>query len=122
MFIFLIFFILWFLSKSILCPCESSKLFGESLRKYKPKFYCNRLEFYGVQPSHLIVFSILGYVFPNNFIIIQLIGIIWELIEYIIDKNRESLLYIGGCLDKFNKFNKSNNKLIYKTVRKNIIL
>mgnify|MGYP006115725271 CR=1 FL=1 len=90
MFNIFIFFILWFLSKSILCSCESSKslgeLLGKSLRKYKPKFYCNRLEFYGVQPSHLIVFSILGYVFPNNFIIIQLIGIIWELIEYIIEK------------------------------------
>ena len=85
----------------------------------KKTIYCNRYEFYGVQFNHFIFFLFLGFYFPSYFILIQLLGIIWEFLEYILDKNEIlAMNYFGGCLSE-----KNNNKLgkpYFYTVYKNI--
>jgi len=42
--------------------------------------------------THIIFFMILGYNFPNTFILSIIIGILWELCEYTLGKNRIPLL------------------------------
>ncbi len=91
------------------CPCDNEK-----------KNYCIRREFYGVQLNHLVFFIILGILFPSYFIIIQILGILFELAEYYLDKNNEYVKkYIGGCLMEKPKNVKNNNLADYK-VYKNI--
>lgn len=45
----------------------------------------------GYSPNHIIVYILWV-------ILLQTLGIIWEIVEYIIDKNRIVLKYIGGCM------------------------
>ena len=98
-----ILFIVWVFNMKNNCPCPNKK----NSRK------CYRLEYFGVQPNHLYMFAFLGYFFPNRFVVIQIMGIVWELFEYYIHKDKRILKVIGGCLDvlpnnKKLKYNKEN--------------
>lgn len=107
-------FVFWFFSLGKACPCDGNK----------NKEKCYRFEVNGVQVNHLYYFFILGYFFHEYFFIIQIFGIVWELVEYYIDKNKKLLKNIGGCLDnKPKKKNWHSNYLIYagKEKKYNII-
>lgn len=85
-------FIVWILFISKMCPCPSTM---------KSNIRCTRKEFLGIQYNHMYFFLLLGFLFPNHFFTIQSLGIIWEVIEYIVDvvarKNDNYLKIIGGC-------------------------
>ena len=87
-------FVLWFLFVSNSCPCPSTSTNNKG---------CTRVELFGIQYNHMYFFLTLGFFFPNHFFIIQALGIIWEIFEYLLDvvirKNKNYLKLIGGCFD-----------------------
>lgn len=89
-FLFIILFLLWSIVIGKNCPCDK-----------KSKYLCIRHEYYGVQMNHFILFIIIGFIFPSYFFTFMILGIIWELYEYILDHN-EAIVnkYIGGCLSE----------------------
>ena len=82
------------------CPCNKDDKYLSNI--------CVRYEIFGAQLNHLTTYILLGYFFPKNFIILQTIGILWELIEIYLDYNEEFAKHFGGCL----KITKNNNKNI----------
>lgn len=106
--LFCIIFILsmYYLGKK--CPCNNKNT------------SCTRKEFYGVQFNHFVLYIILGILFPSYFFTLQILGILFELVEYYLDKNDNFVKkYIGGCL-KFKPKNENNNELNNYTVYRNI--
>ena len=98
-------FILWFIYICIFCPCNI-----KTIKK------CTRFEIYGVQLNHLIFFIVIGIFFPSFFYTWMLLGIIWEIFEFILDLYPNIVIkYIGGCLSYPPK-NIKNNKNISKGV------
>ena len=61
---------------------------------------CYRVEIWGLQINHLIFYTVIGFLYPRKFIIWQLLGIVWELIEFIPTYYPRTLDYIGGCIQK----------------------
>lgn len=66
---------------------------------------CQEFQWKGLSMSHLLVWIVIGFIFPDKFILTQLFGLIFELIELPIvlldkypDKQNTILRYIGGCL------------------------
>lgn len=104
-------FILWAINLGKECPCDK-----ETERE------CIRHEFYGVQFNHLIFFVFLGYVFPSYFYTWMIIGVLWEYLEYLLDKNPLLVVkYIGGCLNNApSNYVHSKNKLYNYFVFKGI--
>jgi hypothetical protein len=45
---------------------------------------CREFEWNGFSISHLLMFCCLGFLYPDKFIIIQIFGIIFEILEYIL--------------------------------------
>tara|TARA_B100001093_G_scaffold3139_3_gene3243 strand:- start:13709 stop:14206 length:498 start_codon:yes stop_codon:yes gene_type:complete len=91
------------------CPCDKES-------------YCVRHEFYGVQYNHLYLFVFLGFCFPSYFITWQILGALFELLEYWLDNNNEFVIkHLGGCLMKkpFNSpKNPKYNFIVYKNQQK----
>ena len=111
LFVNLVLFVIWFFSLGRSCPCKT---------KPQDKQMCYRFEIYGIQVNHIYYFFLLGYFFPEYFIIIQTFGIVWELFEYYLDKNDKLLSVIGGCLDKKPKVKNWHTKqLVYANKEKN---
>jgi hypothetical protein len=89
-FLFIIVFILWSIKIGKACPCKTP---SENI--------CVREEFYGVQYNHLILFIIIGMIFPSYFYTFMILGILWEIYEFILDKKEDWVYnYIGGCLSE----------------------
>jgi hypothetical protein len=66
---------------------------------------CQEFQWYGLSLSHLLVWIGIGYLFPNHFLLTQVLGIVFELMELpivLLDKYPEQqeriLKYTGGCL------------------------
>ena len=54
----------------------------------------------GWNVTHILFYGILAYIFPNEIYIIVLLGIIWEIIEYIMANIKFKNIFmsnIGGC-------------------------
>jgi hypothetical protein len=88
------------LVKSQICSCEKG-IFTYHIKTH----ICQEFQWRGLSMSHLLVWIGLGYAFPNKFILLQSIGILFELLELpivLLDKYPEQqkriLKYIGGCL------------------------
>ena len=92
-------FIFWFLLFKNNCPCPPSK----------KNAGCYRFEIFGVQFNHIYTFLALGYFFPEYFYAIQILGVIWELIEYYIHKYETPKLRkkIGGCFGNVSQETKN---------------
>ena len=88
--IIIILFILYYLYRGRMCPCPNH-LEGNN---------CHGLEFYGLQINHLIFYFFIGYLFPTHFFTWQLLGFIWELLEFIPSYYPNILPYLGGCIEK----------------------
>ena len=94
--IFIVLFILWSFSLKETCSCNN---------KYNG---CVRLEIYGVQLNHFVLFLFLGVFFPDYFFTFLLLGILWEIYEYILHLHPNFVHnYIGGCLGKKERDQKS---------------
>jgi hypothetical protein len=112
-FLFIIIFLSWAYLLGKECPCNVEK---------EPS--CVRNEFYGIQLNHFVLFSILGLFFPSYFFTFQGFGILWEVLEFILDKNPILVIkYIGGCLksappDYIHKNNHPSNYTVYKNIEK----
>ena len=96
----------------VICRCD---------RKSK---YCYRKEILGVQYSHFIGFVLLGLFFPSYFWTFQIVGIIWELLEILMDKNEKyTLELVAGCLSEKPE-DQANNTIynfnVYKGTEKYI--
>ena len=77
---------------------------------------CTRNEFYGVQLNHFAFFIILGFLFPSYFYIIQLLGILFELFEYYLDKNNDFVIkYINGWSNGDDNIFIKSQEEIFKT-------
>ena len=62
------------------------------------KTNCVRHEFYGVQLNHFGLFMFLGFAFPSYFYTLQILGILFEIVEGILDHNDAFVVeYMGGC-------------------------
>ena len=72
--LFCLIFLFWAYSYGKDCPCSTNTT-------------CIRIEFYGVQLNHFILFIILGLLFPSYFYTFQCLGILWEFAEHILDNN-----------------------------------
>jgi hypothetical protein len=84
---FILAFILWHYIHGSQCPCSD----------VNPK--CGRVEFYGFQLNHIALFIVLGYLFPNRFLFFMTMGILWEIYEYILQRNPKYIhQHLGGCL------------------------
>ena len=106
--LFIFIFIIWAIIIGYECPCKRE---GNNI--------CIREEFYGVQLNHLILFIIIGLVFPSYFVFFMIVGVLWEVYEYILDHNEEIVNdYIGGCLSKkpldFKYINTKSKSYIFK--------
>lgn len=90
-------FIIYYLVRGrYMCPCP-----------YPGNNFCYRTEMYGLQMNHLLFYIIIGYLFPKYFLTWQILGICWELIEFLPTYYPHIFLpYIGGCiqLDKRDDF------------------
>ena len=104
-----ILFLFWAYNLGKNCPCTRDTS-------------CTRVEFYGVQKSHFILFIIIGILFPSYFYTFQFLGVLWELFENILDNNPSIVTnYIGGCLkyppsDDYN--NNPENYIVYRGIEK----
>ena len=87
-------FIAYYIYRGYVCPCPNF------LKKTKNN--CKRFEIYGLQLNHLVFYFIIGYLFPNQFEFWQLLGLFWELLEFIPTFYSNILPYIGGCIDESN--------------------
>jgi len=109
----------------VLCFCT---LFLYWAYSYWTKLSCNkntsctRIEFYGIQLNHLILFIILGLLFPSYFYTFQGLGILWEFAEHILELYPKLVIkYIGGCLGyPPSNYNHSKNSIANYTVYRNI--
>ena len=85
----LLLFVGWVVTHGKRCPCD------------RPTTYCHRFEIYGIHVSHLFFFMFLGYSFPTHFYTLQIAGIVWELIEYALERNEWFVTtFLGGCLSE----------------------
>lgn len=87
------------LLKAQICNCNTSSIININI-KYK---ICQELNYCGLSISHLLLWCLIGFLFPDKFIVSQMLGLLFELLEYIIiiqDKIMQDkiLKYIGGCL------------------------
>lgn len=74
----------------IRCPCPGGAERGR---------LCHRKEFYGVQLNHLVLFIVLGAVFPDFFYAFMVLGALFELWESWLDRNDRFVFdHLGGCL------------------------
>lgn len=107
--LFIVIFLLWayFLGRS--CPCNENTT-------------CVRHEFYGIQLNHFVLYICIGFVFPSYFWTFLLLGILWELCEYVLDKHPYWVItYIGGCLKEppsDYRENPVHNYIVYKGIQK----
>ena len=84
--LFVVLFLIWAYLLGQSCPCTTESR-------------CVRHEFYGVQFNHFVLYVLIGMAFPSYFYTFQIIGVLWEIAEYILDKNPQWVVkYIGGCL------------------------
>ena len=98
-------FFIWFIYIALKCPCNVKTIKN-----------CTRFEIYGIQLNHFIFFIFIGILFPSFFYTWMMLGIIWELFEFILDLYPNIVVnYIGGCLSYAPK-NLNNNKDISKGV------
>ena len=86
------------------CPCDGT------IPKDR---LCTRYEFYGVQLNHFVFFMILGLCFPSYFYTWMIIGVLFELLEHLLDRYPEIVIkYIGGCLSEAPlNFDQNKNKI-----------
>ena len=92
--IIILFTIYYIIRGRFMCPCPNPS----------EKMACYRTEIWGLQINHLIFYTIIGFLYPHQFITWQLLGFIWELLEFIPTLHPKILNYIGGCIQK-NKIN-----------------
>lgn len=87
--------------------------------KTRAKSNCVRHEFYGVQLNHFVLFFFLGVTFPSYFYTLQIVGILFEILEGIMDYNDAFVMkYVGGCLAERPK-ELTDESLAYTIVYKN---
>ena len=112
--LFIIGFLLWAYFPGKSCPCNEPT-------------NCVRREFYGIQLNHFALYICIGFIFPSYFWTFFFLGVIWELLEYVLDKNPNWVVnYIGGCLKDpplnhsyINRVdNPLHNYIVYKGVKK----
>tara|TARA_A100001015_G_C14981525_1_gene709678 strand:+ start:494 stop:994 length:501 start_codon:yes stop_codon:yes gene_type:complete len=102
-----ILFILYLYYFATSCPCD----------KKGPRT-CTRLEIYGVQFNHLLLFGFIGFYFPSYFYTSQILGILFEYIEHLADIYENNIIkYIGGCLTLNPKLYSNKNLLYYNVYR-----
>jgi hypothetical protein len=106
--LFIFLFIGWTIQIGYTCPCKGE---GENI--------CIRQEFYGIQLNHLMLFIIIGMIFPSYFFTFMLFGVLWEIYEFILDNNENIVNeYIGGCLSEkpknFKHINTLSDSYIFK--------
>lgn len=65
--------------------------------------------------SHFITFGIVGYVFPTHFYLAMILGVLWEIFEYLLGKNTPTFL---KC--KIQNKNKPKYQYLFKTNDSNI--
>jgi len=81
---------------------------------------CFRREVLGVQYNH-IFFIFLGMAFPSYFWTFQTLGLLFELVEMILEKNEQwTMNHLGGCLSEAPKNIKHSiyNFKVYKGIPK----
>lgn len=90
------------LAKAQVCNCNNISSIPDIRTKEK---ICQEFQYNGLSISHLLLWCLIGFLFPDKFLIAQLLGLLFELCEYIIvyyDDNAKVqdkiLKYTGGCL------------------------
>lgn len=58
---------------------------------------CRETQLGGLSISHLLVYMMLGYLYPNDFFVIQTIGILFEIVELYMMRHKNAMMWIGGC-------------------------
>lgn len=112
-FLFIILFLTWAYLLGKACPCTIEQ-----------DTQCIRNEFYGVQLNHFFLYILLGLLFPAFFYTFQGLGIIWEIVEFILDNNPILVInYIGGCLKSApieydHEKNHPSNFIVYRNIKK----
>lgn len=89
------------LIKSQVCNCRDNSIITKKT-KYK---LCQEFQYKGLSMSHLLLWIVIGFIFPDKFWLSQLIGVLFEVLEYGIvyyDNNaniqNKILYYLGGCM------------------------
>lgn len=62
---------------------------------------CFRREVFGVQYIHLLFYIVLGLAFPSYFWTFQTLGLFFEVLERLLEKNETwTMTHLGGCLSE----------------------
>lgn len=97
----IIFHLILFYYGKYICRCDNKNKNNSN--------YCYRKEILGVQYSHFIGFILLGLFFPSYFWTFQIMGVLWELLEILMDKNENyTIKLFGGCLSEKPKSKKNS--------------
>jgi len=80
---------------------------------------CYRTEILGVQYNHFYFFLFLGLTFPSYFWTFQVLGLLWELLEIIFDRNEEWVItHLGGCFSEVPRENIENSIFHFKVYKR----
>ena len=91
MIVIILLFIVWFFAYANKCSCK---------RKTEG---CYRTEFYGFQYGHLLLYMLLGFLYPKQFWFWIILGIVWEIFEYWLSMRPDIVENLGGCLSTSNE-------------------
>ena len=88
-------FVLYYVYRGYTCPCPLPKDSQTSRELVLP---CARYEIEGWQVNHLVFYTILGMLFPNDFWLWQGLGVLWEMVEFVPYIHPSVLGVVGGCV------------------------
>jgi hypothetical protein len=67
--------------------------------------------------THFLLFLFLGVICPNNIVLIIILGVLWEMLEFYLEYDRQTVCskllckYVNKCYDKIPKHKFMNNYL-----------
>ena len=99
-------FTLYYAVRGYMCPCPPRRRTQQNdansplaSRLMSLSIPCARYEINGWQINHLIFYTCLGVLFPDDFWLWQVLGVLWELLEFVPYVYPSVLSYVGGCVD-----------------------
>ena len=68
------------LLKAQICNCNNSSIINIKIKQ----MICQEFQYNGLSISHLLLWCLIGFLFPNKFWYAQIFGLLFEMLEYII--------------------------------------
>lgn len=82
-------FVAYYVVRSYVCSCKLPAV-------NRPES-CQRLEVMGLSLTHFLFYTLLGFLYPNEFVFWQLMGVSWEVFETLPNRYPQLLNVMGDC-------------------------